>query len=133
MGKGISEGGTLYDNLLICLGQRYEAGDFTFGFDWFNRSGDENAILLNHGSFLGSISWDPSDSFSILLKGGKEHAKETIITSDSVTGRYGAGYFGGLALHWFPVEGIRLHAMGAYHSFWKTTTLSIGATYYLNL
>lgn len=119
--------------MLIALGQRYTAGDFTFGLDWFSHSGDWNEILLNGSSFLGSVSWDPSESLSVLLKGGLEKSCELVNDGMTVSERFGNNYFGGLALHWFPVEGLRLHVMGAYHSFWKTTTLSVGATYYLNL
>ena len=119
--------------MLIALGQRYTAGDFTFGLDWFSQSGDENAILLNGSSFLGSVSWDPSESLSVLLKGGLEKANELLDDGITASQRFGNNYFGGAALHWFPVEGLRLHAMGAYHSFWKTTSFSVGATYYLNL
>ena len=111
--------------VLAALGERYTAGDFTFGLDWFNLSGDGNDILINGNTFLGTVNWDPSESLSVLVKGGVEKA------SDSVS--YGNNWFGGAAVHYYPVESLRLHAVGAYHSFWNTFTLSIGATFYLNL
>lgn len=119
--------------VLVALGQRYEAGDFTFGLDWFNLSGDENDILLGGNTFLGTVNWEPLESLSVLVKGGLEKAREIVDDGATLSSRYGDNWFGGAAVHYFPVENLRLHAMGAYSGFWNTLTFSVGATYYLNL
>ncbi len=118
---------------VIALGQRYEAGDFTFGLDWFSQSGNEDTILWDGSTFLGTVDWSPSESLSLLVKAGREKQREAWNSPSGAGSRVAPNYFGGVAIHWFPVEGLRIHAMGAYHSFWKTTTFSVGATYYLNL
>ncbi|MCR5561455.1 MAG: hypothetical protein K6F58_06540 [Bacteroidales bacterium] len=119
--------------MLITLGQRYEAGDFTFGLDWFSQSGDEADILLPGSTFIGTVDWAPFESLSFLLKGGREKARELTIVSGTVSETLGTNWFGGLACHYTPVENLRLHAVGGYQSFWETLSFTVGAIYYLNL
>lgn len=125
--------------MLICLSNRFDAGDFTFGLDWYSRSGSEETVLYDGSTWLANIDYAPSDKFLLSLKGGKEKAGSTDIETDSdgnilsAHSTYGDNWFGGLTASYFPVENLRLHAVGAYSSFYKTVSLSVGATYYLRL
>ena len=124
--------------LLLCLGNRFDAGDFTFGLDWYSRSGSEEEVLLDGGTFLASIDYAPSDALSFSIKGGLEKAKESSMEASpsgdilSFSERYGDNWFGGAAVNWFPAENLRVHLAGSWNSFFGTATVSIGALYYLN-
>ena len=131
IGTGASGGNGI--SYLAALGQRYTAGDFVLGLDWFNMSGDEEDQLTGGMTLLGTLQYSLSDSFEFLLKGGREKAREFNMDGGTVTERYGSNYFGGLAVHYFPIENLRIHAVGAYSSFWKTFTCTLGAIYYLSL
>ena len=43
-----------------------------------------------------------------------------------------AGWMAGAGMNWHPVENLRLHALAAYNELWDCTSVSVGATYYLN-
>ena len=125
------------DALLLCLGNRWDAGDFTFGLDWYSRSGDEESVLLGGSTFLASIDYSPSDALQFTLKGGLEKARELILGSDgagmlTASERLGDNWFFGAAAGWFPAENLRLHLAGGYNSFYGTATVSLGALYYFN-
>ncbi len=131
-----SDGGPGHLPLLACLGNRLDAGDFTFGFDWYSMSGSPVSILSDGGTFLASIGYTPSEKWEFLLKGGRETASwsESLILEDgsSYSFRKGDNWFGGASLHWFPAPNLRLHAAAGYSSFTKTTTALVGLLYYLN-
>ena len=113
---------------LVTLGQRVSAGDFTLGFDWFNKVGVyddeldtvEDSILEKGNTFIGSVLYAPSEKWEVYAKGGYE------------TGYIG-DWFGGLAFHWYPLKDskdLRVHATAGYSL--DETVFSIGAIYHLN-
>ena len=107
---------------LVCLGQRASFGDWAIGLDYFNAVGDEEEILLDGMTLMPTIAWAPSEKVELMLKGGYER-------TDS------GSYFLGGAVHWFPLpdsKDLRIHASAAYNHLFQTTTLTVGALYYLN-
>ena len=131
------EGGS-HDPLLICLGNRFDAGDFTFGLDWYNRSGDADAVLLDGSTFLASVDYSPTDALQFTLKAGREKAGDLSAEYDSagnpvsVSASVGDNWFCGASAAWFPLENLRLHAAGGWNSFYGTASVFVGALYYLN-
>ena len=125
--------------MLVCLANRFDIGDFSLGLDWYSRSGSEEAVLCDGSTILASLDYSPSDELSFSLKVGKEKAEsgEFLFDSDgnllSAASKLGDNLFGGISISYFPVENLRLHAVGAYSSFEKTAAFSIGATCYLRL
>lgn len=132
------EGGTPPLPLVACLGNRIDLGDFTLGFDWYSKSGSAESIFSEGGTFLASVEYAPSEQWNFLLKGGREMAtwSETVALPEGgmeFSFRRGENWFGGAAVHYFPIENLRLHAAAGYSSFLGTTTATVGLLYYLNL
>lgn len=132
------EGGTAPLPLVACLGNRFDLGDFTLGLDWYSKSGSENSIFAEGGTFLASLEYAPSEKWNFLVKGGREISdwSETVMLPEGgmeYSFRRGENWFGGAAVHYFPIENLRLHAAAGYSSFLKSTTATIGLLYYLNL
>ena len=113
----------------LCLGQTFSlTEDLSLSLDYWNTSCDwEKLLQKGHSAYLGA-SWAPSDKFDLLVRAGLE----------SRVWNYGTEphprYMGGCALHWYPIEGLRVHLSlaaneildGYYYAF-------AGITYNLNL
>ena len=115
---------------LVCLGQRASFGDFSLGLDYFNAVGNESVILMDGMTFMPSVTWAPSEKVELLAKAGFE-SWDAPMDPSSMT----SSYFAGGAVHWFPLKDskdLRLHACASYNNLFRTTTLTVGALYYLN-
>lgn len=90
---------------LVALSQNLALGDFTLGFDWYNMvdvdyGPDDEAPceLIKGNTFRPSLAWAPSEKFDC-------KAVCNIYTRD---GLYDLN--AGLALHYYPVSTIQVHA-----------------------
>ena len=111
---------------LVGLGERLDAGDFSFIFDWYSRVGDPEQVLRRGNTFLLTAQYAPSESLEFLLKGGIETGPDT------------ATRFGGAAVHWYPLRGsrdLRVHGVaGVNPRLWDNAlSLTVGLLYTLHL
>lgn len=110
---------------IFSLGQQADIWNFTLGIDYMNKVGDEENIILDGTSLLGTLQYTaPSEKWELKFKGGYEQAKEG-----------DPGYFMGLAAHWFPLKeskNLRIHTVVSYNNTLNSIGAAIGAIYYLN-
>lgn len=109
---------------VIALGQRLNFDSWTAGFDFFSIVGDELDILAKGITLMPSVSYSPSEAFTVLAKCGYE--------------KYSSEFdfqrlWGGLALHWFPVENLRVHAVASYDNAFSFVSLTAGILYNISL
>jgi len=111
---------------LVNLGQRAELGDWTLGLDLSNATMMEGDLAYGL-TIMPSVAFTLSEKIDFFAKGGFETflAKDDGF-SDNTCWMAGAG------MNWHPVENLRLHALAAYNELWDCTSVSVGATYYLN-
>lgn len=111
---------------LFSLGQQVDIGSFTMGLDYLNKVGNADNILLDGTTLLGTAGFSaPSEKWEMNLKGGYEK----INNGD-------AGWFLGLAAHWFPLKAsrdLRIHGVVTYNNALNSIGAVIGAIYYFNL
>lgn len=127
---------------MVCLGQKLELGDWTLGFDWFNRQGqaeplyDDTAInafepqwynpYWSEGhTLMGTVAWSPLENLEIQAKYMYEGS--TPFSNEKVGFRTG-----GLAAHYFVTDSIRLHALAGYSDL-NDLFANVGITVYLNV
>lgn len=135
---------------VIATGNKLALGDFELGLDATFRGYDFD---LNEKSLVGTLNWSPSESFSLMLKGGFESVNgledvfgwNPILDGEDPYDYYvpaslaqmhllGQNYFfGGAAASWYPTDDLRLHATVAANNWAKSLSLNIGATYFLDL
>ncbi|MBQ6086583.1 MAG: hypothetical protein IJK96_00815 [Bacteroidales bacterium] len=109
---------------LVSLGQRYTMGDVALSLDYWNAVCSEEEFLLEGHSASLTALWTPSEQWEILVKGGYEHVNDTVFRDDFDSFR------GGMAVHWFPVENLRIHLAGGYNPLLGFAA-HIGAMFYL--
>ena len=111
---------------LFSLGQQVDIWNITLGTDYMNKVGDEENIIIDGTTLLGTIQYtDESEKWELKFKGGYEKIKER-----------GSGYMAGVAAHWFPLKkskDLRLHISVSYNNTLNSIGASIGAIYYFNL
>lgn len=113
---------------LVSLGQAVDISEhWNLSLDWWNAVCDEEALLLKGHSAYGTLGWAPSGKFKLLLKGGYEYA------SDKRFAEVFNGYRLGGALHWFPLEGMRVHAAAGYNDADRSLSALIGVAYQLKI
>ena len=113
-------------NVMLSLGNRLEAGDFTVDLTYVNRCGDpdyEQPSLKGH-TLVGSLAWAPSNAWQIAAKGSwnrNSDAKENYWT-------------GGLQASWFPLadsDALRIQALAGIND--KLGYALLGITYRFDL
>lgn len=116
---------------VFTLGQRLSFDSWTFGLDAFSVVGDEVDILMKGFTLMPVVTWSPAEKFDILAKAGYEnYALDTV---EDITYKR---WWGGLALHWFPLRDsrdLRVHAVTAYDHALSCVTLSFGVLYNISL
>lgn len=137
----MGEGETLS---ITSLGNMLSLGDLTLGLDvsLFNTYGAK----LTDCDFYANLTagYNFGDKVELGLKGGYQ----TRNVVDDFFGYEGLDYaalivpcgiseqkdyfFGGLYLHYFPIEDLRLHFVAAANNYANAPSFSIGAVYYLN-
>ena len=110
---------------LATLGQRAELGNWTVGLDLSNASMMEGDLAYGL-TVMPSVSYTLSESMDFFAKGGWETflAKNDGLSSNTC-------WWAGAGMNWYPVEDLRIHAMGGYNSLWECASVSLGVTYYL--
>ena len=109
---------------LVSLGQTLEVTDgLALTLDWWNAVCDEEALLLKGHSVYGTVAWKPTEKFEIQLKGGYEYASDPLF-QDAFN-----GFRTGGALHWYPLEDMRVHAAAGYDAAAKAFTGLVGIMY----
>ena len=114
---------------VFTLGQRLNFDSWTVGLDAFSVVGEEEEVLRKGITLMPSLLYSPSDKLEVLAKGGYEnYALDTV---EDVTWKR---WWGGLALHWFPLQDsrdLRVHAVAAYDHAFSTVSLTLGVLYNL--
>lgn len=109
---------------VVSLGQKATIGDFAIGFDWINRLGDWDLVLIKGNAFTLRGEYDDSNDWKVTATA----IYETCATFRSVKA--------GAVVEYFPLpEGrrdLRLAFSAAYNTHLKTLTTSLGCTYILN-
>ena len=139
---------------MFSLGNLFSFDDVEFYIDWVARSYSPKHILTEEMSFIGAIKYYINDQFDVMLKGGWEFnrsGKDVIgyVEEDEFGLPDLSGFvptslalmdkdylFGGLLLNYYPLEDsqdLRLHAALAANNFSNSFSVSLGATYYLDL
>jgi len=110
---------------VFSAGAKAYLGNATVTADFNNRVGDYNAIFLKGFTSALHVAYAFSDAFELV-----GHAAYERIQAGNLE-----DMTGGLALHYYPIEGLRVHALGAwrYGDIAPGPTFSIGVTYNLNL
>ncbi len=110
---------------LACLGQKLELGDVTMSMDLWNAVVSEDELLLKGASAYLSALWAPEENVEILVRGGYEHASDKAFRDDFNALR------GGMAVHWYPLENLRLHVSAGYcRASWERLSAHAGITWY---
>ena len=116
---------------VFALGQRFAAGDWTIGLDAFSVVGDPMEIMRKGITLMPSLQYSIGEKFDILAKAGYEnYAVDTV--EDLTIKRW----WGGLACHWFPIEGsrdLRIHAVAGYDHTYSFVSLTLGVLYNLHI
>ena len=110
---------------MFSLGNQVELGAWTLQLDFTNKVGNAINVLEDGFTAFTTAKFNPSDKWEFIGRAGYEKAHEY----------YKNGTFG-LAAHWFPLncgKDLRIHAAACYNSFFKQTSLTLGAMYYLNI
>ncbi len=111
---------------LVSLGQAFSISDsFTLTVDYSNALCDEEAILVKGHSGYGELSWTPSESLCIAVRGGYEYTGQALF-KDALSG-YTAGGF----VNWSPVENLQLHAAAGYSNLLGGFSALAGVMYNL--
>ena len=109
---------------VFALGQRLNFDNWTAGLDFFSIVGDEEAILAKGITLMPSVTYSPSESFSILAKCGYEKYSPDLDFQR---------WWGGLAFHWFPIENLRVHAVASYDNAFSFVSLTAGILYNISI
>ena len=121
---------------VFALGQRLNFDSVTIGLDAFSVVGDEdeeeNTLLHKGITLMPSILYSPSEKFDILAKGGYENFSLNTVLDDEPVKHWWAG----LALHWYPVEGLRVHGVAVYrpgNDLFPPVSLTLGLLYNISI
>ena len=97
---------------LVALSQDLELGDFTLGFDWYNvvdvdyGEDDETPCeFIKGNTFRPSLAWSPSEKFDC----------KAVCNIYTRNGLYDLN--AGLAVHYYPVKTIQVHAAAGWDYF----------------
>lgn len=114
---------------LLSLGQAVDVSDnFSIILDYWNTVCDpENLFTKGHSAYLSAL-WCPSDKWELKAIGGTEFCDYEL--NVSLQGKY----MGGLAVHWLPVERLRIHCTFAANQMQENSIYAaIGVQYKMNL
>ena len=121
---------------VFALGQRLNFDTVTIGLDAFSVVGDEddeeNTLLHKGITLMPSVLFSPSEKFGILAKGGYENYSLNTVLDDEPVKQWWAG----LALHWYPVENLRVHAVAVYRPdnvLFMPVSLTLGLLYNISI
>ena len=94
----------------ICLGNRFEFGQFAFELDLMNRASSARNLLFSDYSVIGDLIWAPIDALSVFVKASYDYnngvTEDLCVSSGTKILRAGAG------LEYYPLKSnrnIRLH------------------------
>ena len=113
---------------VFALGQRLNFDTFSVGLDAFSIVGDELDIMRKGITIMPSVTYSPSEKFTILAKGGYENYASELV-EDLTFKRW----WGGLAFHWFPIENLRVHAVASYDHAFSFVSLTAGVLYHISI
>ena len=123
---------------MISFGQAVEFDDSRGRacLDLLNTVTDEDGLVSYKAiTAMGTVSYNPIENVELFARGGFEHDFEA-------EGRK-SGFYAGAGVHWYPIENLRLHLLGAINHGpnsgllnWdgerRNYMISIGAVYHLN-
>lgn len=124
---------------MVVLGNKFTFGDFYCDLDGMLRSVKGRK---SKGYLLGRVGYNLTDKWEALLQGGFEFNNNAMLSDsdweedimdDLCPVAYGKSGLYGCAIHYRPIENLRLHLTGAYNGAYEQWTLSIGAVYYLTI
>lgn len=130
----------------LSLGNLFSFDDFDVAIDWSARSYSPKTILSEEMSLIASLKYYINDKFDVMLKGGCEfnHSGEDVFgyldepyfvpTSLALMDKN--YWFGGMLLNYYPLEdneSLRVHGALAANNYAKGLSVTLGATYYLDL
>lgn len=131
---------------MLSLGNRFSFDELELAFECVARSYDAKTIFNEEISLIGSLSYDINQRFDVMLKGGWESNRSGrgILGGPDMSGFLPGSLalmdkdylFGGLLLNYYPlddVESLRLHTALATNNHANSLSVTIGATYYLQL
>lgn len=124
----LGKGTKLFDcfEKVLTVGLRANVDPVVLTLDLFNKVGCED-IMTGGVTVLPSVMWPVSDKLDLLCKAGWEHTSDKLPDLKQNTVNFGA------AMHWTPLEGLRVHATCGYSSLAETVTFSVGALYNISL
>lgn len=114
---------------LFSLGQAVDITDnLSIVLDYWNAVCDpENLLTKGHSAYLSAL-WSPFEKWEIKAIGGAEFCDYAL--SGNLQGKY----LGGFVLHWFPIDGLRLHCSFASNQMQENSIYAtIGIQCKLNL
>ena len=132
----------------LAWGNRFTFDDWEITLDWMGRG--YSPRNLDEESYIASVKYFIDDKFDVMLKGGWERNRSdedvfgymdepgflptSLAWMKAATGK--DYLFGGLLLNYYPLddeESLRLHGALAANNYAKGLSVTIGATYYLDL
>lgn len=90
---------------VFSAGVHGEFGRFGFTLDWNSQAGDEETVFTKGMSTMMDLDYMASDNLQFRLHGGLEYYEA--LQTDS--------YTAGAAVHWYPIENLRAHILGAFN------------------
>ena len=134
----------------FAAGNRFNFDEWQLDFDFNARSYDLASLFKEEISLIASLKYFIDDKFDVMLKGGWERNRSgedvfgymdepgflptSLAWMKAATGK--DYLFGGLLLNYYPLddeESLRLHGALAANNYAKGLSVTIGATYYLDL
>ena len=121
---------------IASLGNKFTFGDFSCTLDGLLRTVSGRNPK---GHAYASVAYNFSDKWEAILKGGIEFNAndgddwEEDILDALCPVPYGTSPMGGIAIHYSPIENLRLHLTGAYDGMYDMCTLSLGVLYNLTI
>lgn len=132
----------------LAWGHRFTFDDWEITLDWAARG--YSLRNLDEESYIASVKYFIDDKFDVMLKGGWERNRSdedvfgymdepgflptSLAWMKAATGK--DYLFGGLLLNYYPLddeESLRLHGALAANNYAKGLSVTIGATYYMDL
>ncbi len=99
-------------------------GNFRLTADFNSKIGDESMVFAEGISSAFSCTWKMDEKLEVLGKLNLDDYDSGNLNNDTA----------GMAIHWYPLKGLRVHAVAAYRfgDFAKEWNFGIGATYRLD-